>query len=70
VLKGWEPPVVLDKDGNKTGVLKLEEEWTKEEDEAALGNNKALNSLSNRVDKSMFKLIKPCIVAKDAWRIL
>jgi hypothetical protein len=26
VLKGWEPLVVLDKDGNKTGVLKLEEE--------------------------------------------
>jgi hypothetical protein len=70
VLKGWEPPVVLDKDGNKTDVLKPEEEWSKEEDEATLGNNKALNALFNRVDRSMFKLIKPCIVAKDAWCIL
>jgi hypothetical protein len=50
--------------------LKPEEEWSKEEDEATLGNNKALNALFNGVDKSMFKLIKPCIVAKDAWQIL
>jgi len=28
VLKGWEHPVVLEKDGNKTVVLKPEEEWT------------------------------------------
>jgi hypothetical protein len=70
ILKGWEPPVVLDKDGNKTVVLKPEEEWSQEEDEAALGNNNALNALFNGVDRSMFKLIKPCIVAKDAWRIL
>jgi hypothetical protein len=26
VLRGWEPPVVLDKDGNKTVVLKPEDE--------------------------------------------
>ncbi|KAK2427728.1 gag-protease polyprotein [Trifolium repens] len=70
VLKGWEPPVVLHKDGNKTVVLKPEEEWSKEEDEAALGNNKAFNALFNGVYRSMFKLIKPCIVAKDAWQIL
>ena len=70
VLKGWEPPVVLEKDVNKTVVLKPEEEWSKEEDELALGNNKALNALFNGVDKSMFKLIKACIVAEDAWQIL
>jgi hypothetical protein len=70
VLRGWKPPVVLDKDENKIVVLKPEDEWSKEDDELALGNNKALNALFNGVDKSMFKLIKPCIVAKDAWKIL
>jgi hypothetical protein len=70
VVMGWEHPVVLDKDGNKTTVLKPEEEWTKDEDELALGNNKALNALFNGVDKNMFRLIKQCLVAKDAWDIL
>jgi len=32
VLRGWEHPVVLDKDGNKTAVLKPEEEWSTAED--------------------------------------
>jgi len=58
--------MVLDKDGNKTGVLKPEEEWTTAENELALGNSKALNALFNGVDKNMFKLIKQCTVAKDA----
>jgi len=70
VLKGWEHPVVLDKDGHKTKVLKLEEEWTAPEDELALANSKALNALFNGMDKSMFRLIKKCNVAKDAWEIL
>jgi hypothetical protein len=43
VLKGWEHHVVLDKDGVKTIVLKAEEVWSKEDDELALGNSKALN---------------------------
>jgi hypothetical protein len=34
---------VLDKDGVKTIVLKAEEVWSKEDDELALGNSKALN---------------------------
>jgi len=65
VLKGWEHPVVLDKDGNKTEVLKPEEEWSAPEDEQALANSKALNVLVNGVDKNMFRLIKKCNVAKD-----
>ncbi|WJX88834.1 hypothetical protein P8452_70878 [Trifolium repens] len=40
------------------------------EDTLALGNNKALNALFNRVDNNMFRLIKQCTVAKDAWEIL
>jgi len=70
VLKGWEHPVALDADGNKTTVLKPEEEWTTVEDELALGNSKALNALFNGVDKNMFRLIKQCTVAKDVWEIL
>jgi len=66
VLKGWEHPVVLDKDGHKTEVLKPEEEWTVSEDDLALANSKALNALFNGVDKNMFRLIKKCNVAKDA----
>jgi hypothetical protein len=40
ILKAWKHLVVLDKDGNKTADLKLEEEWSKDEDELALGNSK------------------------------
>lgn len=47
-----------DKDGNKTADLKPEEEWSKEEDELALENSKALNALFHGVDKNMFRLIK------------
>jgi hypothetical protein len=70
ILKGWEHPVALDKDGNKTNVLKPEEEWTIAEEELSLANSKALNALFNGVDKNMFRLIKKCTVAKDAWEIL
>jgi hypothetical protein len=70
VLRGWKHLVVLDKDGNKTAVLKLEEDWSTAEDELALGNSKALNALFNGVDKNMFRLIKKCTVAKDACEIL
>jgi hypothetical protein len=51
VLKGWEHPVALYKDGNKTDVLKPEEEWTTAEDELSLENSKALNALFNGVEK-------------------
>jgi len=66
VLKGWEHPVALDKDGNKTTILKPEEEWTTTEDELSLTNSKALNALFKGVDKNMFKMIKQCTIAKDA----
>jgi len=62
VRKGWEHPVVLDKDCYKIEVLKPEEEWTEPEDELALANSKALNALFNGVDKNMFRLTKNCNV--------
>ncbi|KAK2436692.1 secreted RxLR effector protein [Trifolium repens] len=70
VLKGWDHPLVMTKEGTSTGELKPEADWTKEEDEAALSNNKAVNALFNGVDENMFKLIKKCLSAKEAWEIL
>ncbi|KAK2408279.1 gag-protease polyprotein [Trifolium repens] len=49
ILKGWDHPMILDKDGNSTGVLKSEADWTKEGDEAA-PSNKATNALFNGVE--------------------
>jgi len=69
VLKGWDHPRVKDKHGNNTTELKQEEEWSKDEDDLAFGNNKALNALFNGVDKNMFRLINNFTVAKDAWNI-
>src|SRR4030043_1676698 len=70
MLKGWEHPVVVNAEGLRTVVLKPEEEWSKEEDELALGNSKAMNALFNGLDKNIFRLIKHCTVDKDAWEIL
>ncbi|GAU32755.1 hypothetical protein TSUD_323230 [Trifolium subterraneum] len=70
VLKGWEHPKVKDANGADTDELKPEEDWTDAEDSLALGNSKALNALFNGVDKNMFRLIKRCTVAKEAWEIL
>ncbi|PNX85477.1 gag-protease polyprotein [Trifolium pratense] len=44
VLKGWDPLVIVDKEGKSTVALKPEEDWSKEEDELALANSKALSS--------------------------
>ncbi|GAU51065.1 hypothetical protein TSUD_411780 [Trifolium subterraneum] len=70
ILTAWEHPVIRDKDGKTTGELKPEAEWTKEEDELAHGNSKALNALFNAVDNNIFRIIKQCSVAKEAWEIL
>jgi len=66
IIKGWDHPVVMDKDGKATTTLKPEEEWSKDEDGLAHGNSKALNTLFTCVDKNMFRLISTCNVAKDA----
>jgi len=70
VLKCWDHPLVKDNDGKDTTELKPEEEWSKDEDDLALGNSKALKELFNGVDKNMFRLINNCTVVKDAWDIL
>ena len=73
IVKGWTPPVkkkIVEGTSTTTAELKEEEDWTPEEDEAALANSKALNAIFNGVDKNMFKLINTCTVAKEAWEIL
>jgi hypothetical protein len=70
VLKGWEHPVALDKNGNQTNVLKSEEEWTTAEDESSPANSRALNDIFNGVDQNVFRMIKQCNIAKKAWEIL
>ncbi|XP_050919002.1 uncharacterized protein LOC127136498 [Lathyrus oleraceus] len=55
VIKGWEHPVVNDKDGKATTNLKPEDDWSKEEDKLGLGNSKALNALFNGVNKNIFR---------------
>ncbi|MCI90294.1 gag-pol polyprotein, partial [Trifolium medium] len=41
IVNGWEAPVILDKDGNKTTGVKAEKDYSKDEDDLALGNSKA-----------------------------
>jgi len=45
IIKGWEHPVVMDRDGKATTTLKTEEEWSKDEAGLATGNSKALSTL-------------------------
>ncbi|KAK2387055.1 gag-protease polyprotein [Trifolium repens] len=70
VLTGWDHPTHVSKEGTSTGVQKPEVEWTPEEETAAHYNHKAIYALFNGVDTSVFKLIKNCVSAKEAWEIL
>ncbi|KAK2380438.1 gag-protease polyprotein [Trifolium repens] len=69
VLTGWDHPT-YSKEGTSTGVQKPEVEWTPEEETAAHYNHKAIYALFNGVDTNVFKLIKNCVSAKEAWEIL
>lgn len=40
------------------------------EDEASLGNSRALNAIFNEVDKNIFRLINTCFFAKEGCDIL
>ena len=54
VLKGWKHPIKLGENGEPTSELKPEKYWSKEEDEIALGNSKALNAIFNGIDNNIF----------------
>ncbi|TYK18161.1 gag-pol polyprotein [Cucumis melo var. makuwa] len=40
------------------------------EEQASIGNARAINAIFNSVDLNVFKLINSCSTAKEAWRIL
>ncbi|KAA0048722.1 gag-pol polyprotein [Cucumis melo var. makuwa] len=68
VISGWEYPTEKDEAGQT--VRKSELKWTKNEDDAAVGNSCALNTLFNAVDPNISKLINTCKSAKAAWDTL
>ncbi|KAK2401665.1 putative mitochondrial protein [Trifolium repens] len=70
VLTGWEQPMYASKEGTSTGIVKPEVEWTTEEEAIANQNHKAIYALFNGVDTSVFKMIKNCVSAKEAWEVL
>ena len=58
------------KDATGKVTLKSEITQSKEEDEACLGNSRALNEIFNGIDHNVFKLINTSSSAKEAWKIL
>src|ERR1044072_1226125 len=72
IAKGWTRPVVKTTGESSTITIeyKKKEDWTKEEEEEAWANSKALNAIFNGVGKNMFRLINTRVVAKEAWEIL
>src|SRR3954468_5659551 len=68
VESGWKHPKKILEDG--TTVLIPETQWSKFEEELALGNSKALSVIFNGIDKNIFRLVQHCELAKEAWDIL
>ncbi|GAA0167123.1 hypothetical protein LIER_40316 [Lithospermum erythrorhizon] len=67
MMIGWTAPTVTN---DNLETVKPEADWTGEEDEATLTNDKTLNVIFNVVDINVFKLINTCTVAKVAWETL
>ncbi|TYK08440.1 gag-proteinase polyprotein [Cucumis melo var. makuwa] len=55
---------------NGVSVPKPEIYWTDAEEQAWVGNARAINAIFNDVDLNVFKLINSCTTAKEAWKIL
>ena len=51
-------------------VSKPEVDWTDAEEQASVGNARALNAIFNGVHLNVFKLINSYSTSKEAWRIL
>ncbi|KAA0056381.1 gag-pol polyprotein [Cucumis melo var. makuwa] len=67
LVAGYEPPMVT-MDG--VSVPKPKVDWIDVEEQASVGNARAINAIFNDVDLNVFKLIKSCTTAKKAWKIL
>ncbi|KAA0059940.1 gag-pol polyprotein [Cucumis melo var. makuwa] len=64
IISGWEYPTKNNEAGQTVQKSKLK--WTKDEDDVAVGNSRALNALFNAIDLNIFKLINTCKSAKAA----
>ncbi|KAA0025734.1 gag-pol polyprotein [Cucumis melo var. makuwa] len=67
LVAGYEPPMVT---MDEVSVLKPEVDWTDVEEQASVGNARAINAIFNGVDLNVFKLINSCTTTKEAWKIL
>ncbi|KAA0054584.1 putative mitochondrial protein [Cucumis melo var. makuwa] len=67
LVYGYEPPMVI-VDG--VSVPKPEVDWIDAEEQASVGNARAINAIFNGVDLNVFKLINSYTTAKEAWKIL
>ncbi|TYK19191.1 gag-pol polyprotein [Cucumis melo var. makuwa] len=67
LVAGYNPPMIT---VNGVSVPKPEVDWTNAEEQASVGNARALNAIFNGVDLNVFKLINFCITAKEAWKTL
>ncbi|KAA0066414.1 gag-pol polyprotein [Cucumis melo var. makuwa] len=67
LVAGYDPPMST---VDEVPVPKSEVEWNDVEEQALVGNARALNAIFNGVDLNVFKLINSCTIAKEAWRVL
>ncbi|CAM8923580.1 unnamed protein product [Rhodiola kirilowii] len=68
VLTRWTKPTMENLTGE--AIPKPEALWTEADDNASMGNSKAMNAIFSGVDENVMKLIINCEVAKEAWDIL
>jgi len=55
---------------DSVSVPKSEVDWTDAEEQASIGNGRAINAIFNGMDLNVFKLINSCSTAKEVRRIL
>ncbi|TYK05804.1 gag-pol polyprotein [Cucumis melo var. makuwa] len=67
LVAGYDPLMIT---VNGLSVPKPEVDWTDAEEQASVGNARALNVIFNGVDLNIFKLINSCNTAKEAWKTL
>ncbi|KAA0050618.1 gag-pol polyprotein [Cucumis melo var. makuwa] len=67
LVAGYDPPMIT---VNGVSISKPEVDWTNAEEQAFVGNARALNAIFNGVDLNVFKLIYSCSTAKEAWKTL
>ncbi|TYK01370.1 gag-pol polyprotein [Cucumis melo var. makuwa] len=67
LVAGYDSPMIT---VNGVSVPKPEVDWTDAEEQASIGNSRALNAIFNGVDLNVFKLINSCSTTKEAWKTL